>query len=399
MEEGNRTYVVDENGYTYYLGEVIGRGGQGITWRTQDPKILVKMRINPATGEPIVDKTAYERFRREIDEVRILDLPADLHIAKPVSILQKPYCGYTMRLLRDMKSIKYWIRPFDKVEKPGLFYYQTGGLRHRYQLLMNIAEIFTRLYAHCAVYADLSPENILVSGTLDSSEVWLIDADNMRYRFDIHKGIETPGYGAPEVVKGGCNSLAADAYSFAMIAHEVLTMNSPFQGTLLTDGDSGGWDGEVDYAELARRGEIPWIYDPKDTSNSCKTGLQPKYAFTEPVRSLFERTFSEEGRKNPASRPTMQEWHQALRKAKDLTAKCEYCHSTFLLKDADCKCPFCENGRKMERRKVIAVRIIDVYHVDQIVRKVNGHTEEFNETGDGEDYFIEGISPLLASSA
>lgn len=257
MEESNIQFVIDENGYKHYLDEVLGGGGQGITWKTKDPNILIKMKVHPSTGEPIVDEKEYEKFKRELDEVRILGIPDDIHITKPVSLLRKPYCGYTMQLLRDMKPIKYWIRPFDGTTEPGRFLYNTGGLRHRYELLMNTAEIFTRLYAHSTVYADISPENIFASGNLDSSEVWLIDADNMRYKFDVEKQIQTPGYGAPEIMKGELNSLQADEYSFAILAHEILTMNSPFYGELLTGGEGGGWDDEdVDYADLASKGEV-----------------------------------------------------------------------------------------------------------------------------------------------
>lgn len=105
MEE-NLQFVVDENGYKHFLESEIGRGGQGITWQTKDPNIIVKMKVNPSTGEPIVGEKEYEKFKEELDEVRILNLPDDIHIARPVSLLKKPYCGYTMRLLRDMKSIK-----------------------------------------------------------------------------------------------------------------------------------------------------------------------------------------------------------------------------------------------------------------------------------------------------
>ena len=156
-------FVVDENGYKHYLEKEIGRGGQGITWQTRDPNILVKIKVNPSTVEPVVDEKAYERFKEDLDEVRILNLPEDIHIARPVSLLKKPYCGYTMQLLRDMKPIKYWIRPFDGTTSPGHFYYKTGGMRHRYQLLTNTAEIFTKLYAYSTVYADIYPENVFSS--------------------------------------------------------------------------------------------------------------------------------------------------------------------------------------------------------------------------------------------
>ena len=393
MEENVLQFVVDENGYKHFLEKEIGRGGQGITWQTKDPNIIVKMKVNPSTGEPVVDDNEYEKFKDDLDEVRILNIPEDIHIARPVSLLKKPYCGYTMRLLRDMKSIKYWIRPFDGTDKPGLFFYRTGGLRHRYELLMNAAEIFTKLYAHSAVYADISPENVFASGQLDSNEVWLIDADNMRYKFDINRQIQTPGYGAPEIMKGGLNSLQADEYSFAVLAHEILTMNSPFNGELLTDGNGGGWDDDdVDYADLASKGEVPWIYDEHDTSNQCKTGIAPKYSFTKNLRSLFEKNFNEEGRHNPLSRPKMRDWYVALRQAVNLTAKCQYCGSTFLVQLDDfrnCKCPFCKSGREKDRAKFFAALITDYFNVDSIVADVNSEISEFNEDG---GYEVEPIS-------
>lgn len=88
MEDNNIQFVVDENGYKHYLEKEIGRGGQGITWQTKDPNIIVKMKVNPNTGEPVVDEIEYEKFKNELDEVRILNLPDDIHIARPVSLLQ-----------------------------------------------------------------------------------------------------------------------------------------------------------------------------------------------------------------------------------------------------------------------------------------------------------------------
>ena len=391
--ENRMQFVIDENGYKHYLESELGRGGQGVTWRTKDPNILVKIKVDPLTGEPVFDDAAYEKFRADLDEVRILDLPEDIHIAKPVSLLKKPCCGYTMQLLRDMKPIKHWIRPFDGTTALDRFFFQTGGLRKRYQLLMNTAEIFTKLYVHSTVYADLSPENIFASEAPDSSEVWLIDADNMRYRFDIHKQIQTPGYGAPEIVKGGMNTLQSDEYSFAVLAHEMLTMNSPFNGELLTDGGDGGWDDdETDYADLAAKGEVPWIYDENDDSNRCWTGIGPRYVFTKNLQRLFAANFGEDGRHDPMSRPRMRDWYVVLRQAADLTVTCGYCGNTFLFQPEnfqDCRCPFCKAGREGKRVPVIAAVMTDQFHVDRILRAVNEEIDSFNHSG---GYQVEPVS-------
>lgn len=378
METNERLrYVIDENECKHYLEKELGRGGQGVVWKTEDPNIIVKMKVNPSTGEPIIDEKIYEQYKAELDEVRLINLPDFIHIARPASLLKKPYCGYVMRLLNDMKPIKYWIRPFDGEVNPVMFYLKTGGLRHRLKLLTNAAEIFTKLYAHSAVYADLSPENLFASGDNLASEVWLIDADNMRYRYQVDKEIMTPHYGAPEVVKGGINTLESDEYSFAILAHEILTMNSPFEGALITDNEDGGWDDEEDYSELAERGELPWIYDPDDDSNRSTVGIPGDIVFTSTIKNLFYKTFNEEGRNNPQSRPKMRDWYTALKQAQDMTIKCPKCKSTYLMIKADTKCPFC----KSDRGKIVFSQISDEYKVDDIVELSNKEIEKFNSDG------------------
>lgn len=388
-EKDTIQFVIDEDGNKHFLEKEIGRGGQGIVWKTKDPNIIVKMKINKSTGEPVVDEKEYVKYKDELDEVRILNIPDYIHIAKPVSMLQRPYCGYIMRFLGGMKSIKHWIRCFDEPDmNPIIFFCKTGGLRHRLELLTNIAEIFTKLFSHSAVYADLSPNNVFASENMNSSEVWLIDADNMRYRYDVDKEISTEGYTAPEVVKGEINTLESDVYSFAILAHEILTLNSPFNGKMVTESEAGWDDEEEDMAVLVERGEIPWIEDPEDDSNRCSAGIPGKIVFTNTIRKLFEKTFSEEGRHHPQSRPKIRDWYTALKQAQDYTVECRYCKSTFLMAKADAKCPFCKTGRTEEREKVIFSQIIDEYMVDDIVENENQHINTFNN----DEYCVQGLS-------
>lgn len=254
-------YVTDENGLKHQLTEKIGQGGQGAVWRTADPNIIVKMKIDPATGEPVVDEKEYDRYKAGLDEVRTLDLPAGIHIAKAASVLQRPYCGYTMRMLGNMKSVKYWIRSFGETTVPPRFYRETGGLRYRLKFLAKTAGIFAQMRYHAIVYADLSPDNLFVATDNQAGEVWLIDADNMRYFFDVKKQIMTPGYGAPEVEAGGLNTCESDEYTFAVLAHEILTLNSPFNGEMMSEtGD--GWDAD-DW-------DAPSEQDEKKHRNICR---------------------------------------------------------------------------------------------------------------------------------
>lgn len=387
MEDNILKYVVDENGQKHQLTEKLGQGGQGAVWKTSDPNIIVKMKIDSVTGEPVVDDAEYEKYKAGLDEVRTLDLPAGIHVAKVASILQKPYCGYTMRMLSNMKSVKYWIRSFGKNTVPPEFYRDTGGLRYRLRFLSKAAGIFAKLNYHSVVYADLSPDNLFVSVDDLAGQVWLIDADNMRYFFNVSKQIMTPGYGAPEVVKGGMNTLESDEYTFAVLAHEILTLNSPFNGKMLSeigDGwDDDAWDASSESSSNAENTEyIPWIYDPDDTRNAVTPGmgLPPDLVMTSKMKELFYRNFSEEGQKNPASRPTMREWFEELRRAANLVIKCEHCRNTYFMKSQKREeCPFC---KKMRTRPVYYAKIVDQYDFDSIVDAENLSVDEFNKKGD-----------------
>lgn len=379
-------FVVDENGQKHQLTEKLGEGGQGAVWRTSDPNIIVKIKIDPVHGGPVVDEEEYDKYKAGLDEVRTLDLPAGIHVARAASVLRRPYCGYTMRMLGNMKSVKYWIRSFDEQTVPPKFYRDTGGLRYRLGFLSKAAGLFAKMYYHSIVYADLSPDNLFVSTDNHTGEVWLIDADNMRYFFDVNKQIMTPGYGAPEVTAGGLNTRESDEYTFAVLAHEVLTLNSPFNGKMMSEtGD--GWD-EDDWDTLSEPEKesapeyLPWIYDPDDTRNAVNpgTGMPADLVMTKRMKELFHRNFSREGQSDPSSRPSMREWFEELRRAKDLLITCEHCQNTYFMKSAEKdKCPFCKKKRK---RAVYYAQILDEYDYDSIIDAENQSIDSFNREGD-----------------
>lgn len=387
MEENNTLkYVVDENGQKHQLTEKLGQGGQGAVWKTSDPNIIVKMKIDPITGEPVIDEKEYDKYKAGLDEVRTLDLPEGIHVAKVASILQKPYCGYTMRMLSNMKSVKYWIRSFGENTVPPEFFRNTGGLRYRLRFLAKAAEIFAKMNYHSVVYADLSPDNLFVSVDNQAGQVWLIDADNMRYFFNVNKQIMTPGYGAPEVVAGGLNTLESDEYTFAILAHEILTLNSPFNGEMLSetgDGwDEDDWDASLTSNSYDKAEYIPWIYDPKDTRNAVAPGmgLSPDLVMTDKMKELFYRNFSEEGQKNPSSRPSMREWFEELRRAESLVITCEHCRNTYFMRSQKKEeCPFC---KKMRTKSAFYAQIVDQYDLDSIVDAENLSVDEFNKKND-----------------
>ena len=226
--------VVDRRGYVHRLDpQPLGRGGQGVVFRTHDPDRAVKL-VTDGVGRPLGTQQARQNLYRRLEDVRILPLP-DLHLAKPLDVLRGPHVGYVMQLLTGMVPISTLIAP-PGCEGLAEFYLEGGGLRRRLELLAQAAVVLTRLHAVPLTYADVSENNVFVSQDLDSSEAWLIDADNLDYVSPQAPALCTRGFGAPELVQGrsGVNPFT-DAHAFAVLAFQVLAQRHPFMGDYVED--------------------------------------------------------------------------------------------------------------------------------------------------------------------
>ena len=244
--------IRDDRGVLHVLTERLGGGGQGTAYRTQDPRVLVKLVELPA-------ERAQERKARQ-DRLRLiarLGLQDRLPLAVPESLVETDESiGYTMRMLEDMVPLSELLRiPSASV---GRWYKETGGLRRRLRLLAELADVMAALHGEGLVYGDLSPSNVFVSGSIAEVSTWLIDTDNVRWSIAADtESFFTPPYGAPELVKAtGPASPSSDAWSLAVLTYQLLTLNHPFlAGDLVQNGDP-------EEAEAAAgRGELPWVHD------------------------------------------------------------------------------------------------------------------------------------------
>ncbi len=87
---------VDENGYIYYTDQELGRGGQGIVYKTKDADTAIKIALK---GEqPIKDKNEIKKFYHRIKQLIFKPITNDMNIAKPLALL-KDEAGYIMNLL------------------------------------------------------------------------------------------------------------------------------------------------------------------------------------------------------------------------------------------------------------------------------------------------------------
>lgn len=381
------TYLVDEEGHKHYLKKMLGKGGQGAVYQTNDENVVIKVVLNN-DGEIDRDERRYSYYKDQIDDVRILDIPQGVNVAKPILMLKKPYSGYVMRLLSGMVPIRNLMFT-GSVQDPLKHYMETGGLRRRLQLLSKLARMFAQLQANSIVYGDISENNFFISRDVRENEAWLIDADNMRYTIDFNKVVSTLGYVAPEIAKGQSgNTTYSDVYSFAILALKILAFVGPFEGNLLfgkSESDFDDWEedetqdveeqddwefdgdqsAEKSNALKAEHGELPWIEDEDDDSNRSDLGIKREYVLSKNLKALFQRTFGKEGREDPTKRPTMDEWYDVLQRASMATIICHNCKTTYYMNFETC--PFCNSGVK--RPLFIQVRMLDVFDVNSMLEE------------------------------
>ena len=328
------TQVHDEHSTVYELIKKLGEGGQGAVYSTQHPNILVKLlKVHK-------DKTVNTDFMKKINSLKRLDL-THMNISLPVAMLAGEHTGYIMELMDEMSSITDIMQgPHQENQEVVEWLQQTGGIERRIILLRNLAKILVDLHSEGLAYGDLSPANIFISDDTAYSEVQLIDCDNITSTMSFKDVYYTKFYGAPEIVnrKNGYTS-SSDAWSFAVIAFQLLTLNHPFKGLAYEDGDPDLVDDDLDHAKY------PWILDEEDDSNQATTsGLPADLTISKNMMKLFKKTF--EKKENDGIRPGMQEWLEVLNTVTRSFNSCsnKSCDQKFLYSK---QCPYCESRRNV----------------------------------------------------
>lgn len=364
--------LVDEYGNFHQITDELARGGQGVVFRTKDTGLAIKQPLD-ASGQPDTNANLRERFQ----DIRLLPIPACVPVSLPLAILRDE-SGYVMRLLSDMKSfgmfelngkakkelegrnemLPKWLTGISDEEMALrlLHYANTGSTRRRLFALAKCAAILARLHSAGLVYGDISTNNAFVSEG-SARDVWLIDADNMR--FELPSGgasVYTPGYGAPEVVQGRDQSRPrTDCWAFSVMVFKLLALCPPFIGkkVLQAEDDDGGWDAEPiapvkngapgSIEDQAYAGHLPFVDDEDDHSNEGTGGLPRALVTTPGLRRLFQETFGP-GREQPHRRPAMAFWALELTRAADHALDCPECSMSYFADDHRI-CPYCGGKR------------------------------------------------------
>lgn len=302
-------YVTDVNGQRRQLVlPHLGEGLQGRVYALEGGRLAVKvLRIS--------DQQQADRLASQIQFVQRLNLER-LRVARPRLLLHQPV-GYVMDLVQGKEPLARTLFPPNRREDPRVFYARTGGIERRYAVMADLGEVLLNLHAQALVYGDLSPNNVFIPEALNLTEIHLIDADNIRGVNMPGRALYTPRYGAPEVVRGESgNNEFTDAYAFAVMAFEYLTLQHPLIGDRISQGT-------VEEEQAALAGHVPWIGEESGV-NASSRGVPRTAVLTDELWELFGLAFGP-GLHDPFARPTMHDWVQAFRRAARLALRCPEC--------------------------------------------------------------------------
>ena len=357
---------IDEFNNIHYKDDELGRGGQGVVFKTKDADTVIKVALS--NEKTITDKKEIERFHQKIKRLIFKPIPNDINIATPLAVI-KNEAGYVMNLLDGMKpfatlfpseiskekaektDIPDFLKSLSEKDRRSAFYFayylETGGLRKRLYTLSRLAITLYRLHIRGLIYFDISHNNIFINED-DIPLVYLIDADNIEYD-SINKSIVyTPNFEVPEVVKGEPNSLYSDVYAFGILSFLTLTTTHPFDGESDEEAD---WDSDDE--DIKERWELPWIEDRNDDSNKSKAGLRHGLTISEELNYLFHKLF-EEGKVDKFQRPTLPIWIESLEKSAIRTIKCLNCKMSYYDDKFDI-CPYCDTPKP---KRLVAISYI-----------------------------------------
>ena len=337
----------------------LGEGGQGIVYKVKDGKECEKAL-----------KWYFERTLLQSKEFYD-NLQANINLGSPNQIFLWPEelteynengFGYLMM-----------IKP-DEYKKLSNILSSPNDYNLNFCILTNaalqLANGFKKLHKKGLTYKDLSYNNIFVNPK--TGDVLVCDCDNVATNEKNFANIAgTPGYRAPEIIRGEKNSpdMHTDNFSLAVVIYQLLFFSHPLKGNIIINIP------QEKEEEIFAQDPL-FVFDENDDRNRPDNELfeteclfwniYPEFIH-EICRKSFSRESMIEGGKDLENRTTSKEWMRALIRLRALISKCPKCGEKVIWKDPlkqYQKCSFCEES--FERPMMIKVNDYNIVLEDGV---------------------------------
>ncbi|MDP9088089.1 MAG: serine/threonine-protein kinase [Pseudomonadota bacterium] len=223
----------------YELLREIGRGGMGFVWLAKRADGAFKRSV--ALKLPVITwaDSLGERMTRERDILAGLEHPN----------IARFYDAGVDAVGRPFMAMEY-------VEGQAIDVYcreRRLSIRERLVLILDVAKAVAYAHSKLVVHRDLKPANILVTAggavrLLDFGIARFIEGGTADARLTQLGGrLLTPDYASPEQVRGETIGTAADVYSLAVVAYELLAQVRPYR---LKDAQASSWSEAILHVQV-----------------------------------------------------------------------------------------------------------------------------------------------------
>ena len=201
---------------TYMLARELGTGAFSV----------VKLGVNKASGETVAVKIVSKRKLSEEDlralwtEIEILDSLNHPHIVKLYEVFEEGQEFYIVTELVQGGEL------FDRIVSKS--HYTEKECRDLIKVMLSTLKY---MHANNVVHRDLKPENLLLMSDSDDTNIKIADFGFAKKISDLQPqevACGTPGYVAPEILRGDLYGAEVDIWSLGVITYVLLAGYPPF---------------------------------------------------------------------------------------------------------------------------------------------------------------------------
>jgi len=207
----------------YRIVETIGRGGMGVVYKAHDPELDRTVAVKALSAALLVEdqeRTEYlERFRREARAAARLSHPGivAVHDAGVDEATETPYL-----VMEHVEGVSLHTVLREQGALP---------VAQAVEIVAQVGAALAEAHRAGIVHRDVKPGNVLLdlrgrARLADFGIARLPGSELTRAGV----GLGTPGYAAPEVVRGAAADARSDLFSLGALAYALLTGKRPFDG-------------------------------------------------------------------------------------------------------------------------------------------------------------------------
>jgi serine/threonine protein phosphatase PrpC len=204
----------------FQIESLISRSGMASIYKARDLTTGMPVAVKVPFMKYESDPAFFSRFQREEEIGKTLNHPNILHVI-PVEDKHRPYIA--MELL-DGQTLRQVLNNVKKIP-----------VHEALAIATSVADAMQHMHEKNIVHRDLKPENIMVNkdGSIRIMDFGIAKAAGLRrITFTgFSPAMGTPDYMAPEQVKGKRGDARTDIYSLGAILYEMITGQTPFEGT------------------------------------------------------------------------------------------------------------------------------------------------------------------------